>query len=92
MYLNHPNRILRKAEVLHVFGISKSTLYNRINDGTFPPPISIGGSSKGWLESEVSILVKALAANLNNSELKNVISSLIRNRSTGLNEWVNSNG
>ncbi|MEM5277480.1 AlpA family phage regulatory protein [Cupriavidus taiwanensis] len=35
-------------------GLSKSTIYQKIKDGEFPAPFSIGnGRSRGWLESTV---------------------------------------
>ena len=34
-------------------GLSRSTIYQRISEGTFPTPISLGDRAIGWLESEV---------------------------------------
>ena len=50
------DRILRIEEVLDITGLSRSSLYRRINDGTFPAPLLLGGDASravGWLESEV---------------------------------------
>lgn len=49
-----PNRILRMKSVLLQTGLSKSTLYRRIADGTFPRQFRIGEQSIGWYESEVN--------------------------------------
>ncbi|MEA5123258.1 helix-turn-helix transcriptional regulator [Xanthomonas floridensis] len=46
-------RLLRLPDVLDRVGISKSTLYSRIRDKTFPQPLHLGTSSV-WVESEVT--------------------------------------
>ena len=43
-----PDRILRMKTVLVRTGLSKSTLYRRIAEGTFPSQIKIGEQSTGW--------------------------------------------
>ena len=45
--------ILRLPQVKTLVGLSKSTLYARIAEGSFPAPISLGGRSVGWIEGEV---------------------------------------
>lgn len=53
-------QILRMAEVTRRVGLSKSTIYDRINpkstryDNTFPKPIKIGLSAVGWLEEHIN--------------------------------------
>ena len=47
------DRILRRAEVLQVCGISQSTLYEMMSRGTFPPSVRIGVRSVGWRESQI---------------------------------------
>ncbi|CAD7379494.1 AlpA family transcriptional regulator [Xanthomonas arboricola] len=46
-------RLLRLRDVLERVGMSKSTLYSRIRDKTFPKPLHLGTSSV-WVESEVA--------------------------------------
>ena len=49
-------RILRLTEVLELTGLSKSTLYRRLEAGEFPQQAKLGGPSSravGWLENEV---------------------------------------
>nr|WP_321382874.1 AlpA family transcriptional regulator [uncultured Vibrio sp.] len=46
-------RVLRLCEVTEMLGVSKSTIYNWIKDGTFPPGLSLGPKSRGWLSEEV---------------------------------------
>lgn len=45
--------ILRLPEVKMRTGLSRSTIYLRISQGTFPLPISLGTRSVGWVESEI---------------------------------------
>jgi prophage regulatory protein len=46
-------RILRNKEVQHRTGLSRSTLYLAIKNGTFPAPITLGAHSVGWLSCEI---------------------------------------
>jgi prophage regulatory protein len=46
-------RILRRRQVEARIGLSRSTIYDGVNAGTFPKPIQLGAQSVGWLESEI---------------------------------------
>lgn len=46
-------RFLRLPEVLARTGLSRSTIYVRLDLGRFPRPVSLGGRAVGWIESEV---------------------------------------
>ena len=48
-----PVRFLRLPEVLDRTGLSRSTIYVRLDQGRFPRPVSLGARAVGWLESEV---------------------------------------
>ena len=50
--------ILRLPDVKSRTGLSRSTIYLRVNEGSFPKPISLGGRAVGWIESEVQDWVK----------------------------------
>ena len=45
-------RIERRQDVLNKVRFSRSTLYSRIQQGLFVPPVSLGRRSVGWLEHE----------------------------------------
>jgi prophage regulatory protein len=47
------HRILRLPDVKRSTGFSRSTIYLRIAQGTFPKPVSLGRRAVGWLEAEV---------------------------------------
>lgn len=46
--------ILRRKQVEGRVGLTRSPIYARIQAGTFPKPISLGGGrAVGWLEHEI---------------------------------------
>ncbi len=49
-----PDRILRIRTVLNRTGLSRSTLYRKIADGSFPRQLKIGEHSAGWKESAIN--------------------------------------
>lgn len=48
-----PDRILRIGTVLNLTGLSRATLYRKIQEGTFPRQIQITSLCVGWRESAV---------------------------------------
>ena len=46
-------RFLRLPEVMARTGLSRSTIYVRLDQGRFPRPVSLGGRAVGWIEAEV---------------------------------------
>ncbi len=46
-------KILRRPVVEEKTGKSRSSIYDGIENNTFPAPIKIGPRAVGWLESEV---------------------------------------
>lgn len=48
------DRILRLRAVLERTGLSRSTLYRKIQEGTFPPQVRIAARCVGWRESAVA--------------------------------------
>jgi prophage regulatory protein len=47
------NAVLRLPLVKARTGLSRSTIYLRIAEGSFPKPVSLGDRAVGWLESEI---------------------------------------
>ena len=45
--------VLRLALVKQRTGLSRSSIYNRIKEGTFPAQISLGPRTVGWLEVSI---------------------------------------
>lgn len=56
---NQPLRILRMAELTALLGISRSSIYEKLNpksryyDADFPKPIRLGAASVGWRSTSV---------------------------------------
>jgi len=49
-----PDRIVRIRTVLDRTGLSRSTLYRKIQDGTFPRQVQISVHGAGWRESAIN--------------------------------------
>ena len=55
--------ILRLPAVKSCTGLSRSTIYLRVSQGTFPRPVNLGGRTVGWIEEEIqSWLAEKIAA------------------------------
>ena len=46
-------QLLRLPQVKSITGLSKSTIYSRIAEGTFPKQIPIGTRLVVWVESDI---------------------------------------
>ncbi len=49
-----PDRIIRLATVLNRTGLSRTTVYRKIDEGTFPRQVKLGIHGVGWRESAVN--------------------------------------
>ena len=45
--------ILRLPDVKARTGLSRSSIYLKVSEGTFPTPIDLGIRCVGWIESEI---------------------------------------
>ena len=52
-------RLLRLREVIALTGLSRSTIYRKMRDGTFPDALKIGARAVRWLESEIQAWLAA---------------------------------
>lgn len=59
-----PLFILRRQAVEVRTGLSRSTIYLRVAQGTFPRPIPLGQRAVGWLEREVEAWLQAQVASV----------------------------
>lgn len=57
--MNNSTSILRLPIVKARTGLSRSTIYQRAADGTFPKPVNLGARAVGWVESEISTWISA---------------------------------
>lgn len=47
------HRFLRLPQVKQMTGLSKSTIYDRVQQGGFPAPVKLGNRAVGWVEQEI---------------------------------------
>ena len=52
--MREPDRIIRLKTVLSRTGLSRSTIYRKIAEGTFPALLKISANGTGWHESEIN--------------------------------------
>ena len=45
--------ILRRGQVEREVGLKRSTIYQRMQEGTFPRPIRLGERAVGWRASDI---------------------------------------
>lgn len=59
-------RIVRIKEVVQLLGISRSTIYDKLNtsskrhDPSFPKPVKLGGAAIGWRLSMILAWIESL--------------------------------
>lgn len=51
-------RLIRLKSLVDKVGLQKSAIYRRIAIGEFPKPVSLGGRSVAWLESDVDAWIR----------------------------------
>lgn len=54
MTTDTPDRFLRLDTVLDRTGLSRSTLYRKVEEGTFPAQVRIASRCVGWRESAIN--------------------------------------
>lgn len=72
--------IVKIKDVLNQTSWSKSTLYVRISQGLFPTPIPLGARAVGYLQSEVTTIVKAMVASSSHEQIKMLVQQLTAQR------------
>ena len=64
VFMNTPSttvNLLRLESVMHQTGHSRSLIYKKIGEGTFPKQVKISGKSVRWLSNEIDDFVASLA-------------------------------
>jgi len=68
--------ILRLPAIETGTGLSRSTIYLRIEEGLFPKPVSLGGRAVGWPANEVETLNAARIAGKSDEEIRELVVAL----------------
>jgi prophage regulatory protein len=50
--------ILRRKQVEQAVGLSRSTIYQRMKDGTFPHPVALGERVVGWRVADIELFLE----------------------------------
>ena len=67
--MDAPVRVLRLPRVQARTGLSRSSIYMRVANRSFPQPVRLGARAIGWIESEVDQWIRAqIAASRGNAE------------------------
>jgi prophage regulatory protein len=69
-------RILRLPEVKSLSGLSRSTIYARVDQKLWPRPIPLGPRMIGWRESEVAALNLARIRGASDDEIRALVIEL----------------
>jgi prophage regulatory protein len=72
--------ITRRNEVLELLKVSRSCLYNKINAGLWPKPISLSERAVGFLSTENEKVLAAMIAGQSEEEIKELVISLMSAR------------
>jgi len=73
-------KILRLPDVKSESGLSRSTIYLRITQGLWTKPISLGGRTVGWPESEIIKLNTSRIAGKTDEEIRTLVLKLQADR------------
>ena len=57
--------ILRLPTVKAITGLSRSTIYLRMSEGSFPRQVNLGSGAVGWLASEIDHWIEEKLASRN---------------------------
>ena len=78
-----PIFFVRLPELLEQLAVGKTTLYARIKQGTFPPPVKFGERVSAWPEHEVSTVVNAYMRSATKEDLQKLVAQLMIARRSG---------
>lgn len=67
---------LRLPAVKAVSGLSRSTLYARIDAGLYPTSVSLGPRAVGWVQDEIAQVNAARIAGRTESEIRSLVCRL----------------
>ena len=60
--------------------LSKSSIYNKISDGTFPPQISLGKRSVAFISGEIDLWIIAITEGKSIADLKSIVENIVDSR------------
>lgn len=76
------NRIFGVSDTTIEIGVSRSTLYQSVADGTFTKPVQLGSRLVGWPASEVYAINKARIAGKSAEDIRALVVALEQARAS----------
>jgi prophage regulatory protein len=55
-------KLLRLPQVIERTSLRRSTIYEKMSDGSFPKPVKLNRRANGWVEDEISNWIEARMA------------------------------
>lgn len=78
-----PIFFVRLPKLLEQLAVGKTTLYARIKQRTFPPPVKFGERASAWPEHEVDTVVNAYMRSATKEDLQKLVAQLMIARRSG---------
>jgi len=72
--------LLRRRQVEAESGLSRSTLYLRISQGLWTPPVKLGPRAVGWPAHEVEAVNGARVAGQGDEQIRRLVARLVAAR------------
>lgn len=73
-------KLLRRRSVQATTGLSKTEIYDRMNEGSFPRALKIGPRAVAWPEHEVAAVVRGHMRGLDTDAIRLLVADLMRAR------------
>lgn len=70
------NALLRMPLVIQATGLSRTVIYERIKEGTFPPPIKLSARASAWPRNEIDLCNEAHIKGRSKDEMRALVTRL----------------
>ena len=80
---DNPIKWLRMRDIVQSRGRSRAAVYRDIQNGLFPPPVHLGGSSSFWPAYEIAAIDHSRLAGANDEAIKKLVAELMETRKRG---------
>lgn len=74
---------VRPIDVQNATGMARSTLYAKIDDGLFPPPVKLGARFACWPDTELETWMQARIAGHSDEDIRALVVEIVRARKLG---------
>lgn len=76
-------RHVRLHELTKLLGIGRSSIYQMVSDGLFPPPVKMSRRCSSWPLVEIQTVVRARAALKDDEEIRALVKEIVQTRLKG---------